>query len=351
MGTGACEKCGIDLTEVADKRPQIELRCFHDGNLGLVLHPDETAIKVHPGDALEIRWRLNYPKDGGPPTITEIGWDDEHRKVSQGDRSGADAGINSDGGAARGARQGALDAFADEGTSSGVAPDSFEKMTGFRAWIITDDEGLRSTAYREHVWNPQGPEEATCQSEKDGHHVSFELFRLREQAEDEPDPNRRAAILANIDREIMVSRRSPERNCKCGIYAVHEASEITKRIGEQEGIVYGRIEAWGKIADYDKGFRAEKAQIVALFRPKTWTKRRQVRRIAKKYGVPVESAPYKLPDSDSNFAFKMGGFWIGFTTIGVAGALLGGVLGYLAATVTYTLITLTAASLFGKYRR
>src|SRR3989304_8030592 len=243
MIDGECEKCGIDLSEVADKRPQIELICHHDGNLGLIMHPNETIIKVHPGDALEIRWRLSYPKDGGPPTITEIGWEDGHWGEAQGDNDRDLPGVSADGGASGGTSKRALDSYADEGTGTGVVPDGFEKLTGYRAWIITDDDRPRSTAHRDHIWTTEGPEVAVCQKERDGHHVSYELFRLREEAAQVDDPVRRTTIQANIDREIMVARRSPERNCQCGIYAVHEASEITKRIGEQEGIVYGRVKA------------------------------------------------------------------------------------------------------------
>lgn len=357
MIDGACEKCGIDLSEVADRRPQIELTCQHDGSLGLALYPQTTAITVHPGDAFEIRWRLNYPKDGGPPTITEIGEADGHWKVSQGDRGGTDAGVGTDVGANAGARassgQGASNALeAFEGAGAGLAPDGFEKITGYRAWIISkDDDSLHSTAHRYHLWDTNGPEVAVCQKEHEGHHISYDLFRLREQAALVEDPEKRAIIQSNIDREIMTARRSPERNCQCGIYAVNEASEIIKRIGEQEGIVYGRVKAWGKIADYEKGFRAEKVEIDALFRPHGWLKRRRVSRIAKAYGVKVEAPPYSLPDPDQSYSFKIGAFWAGFLLAGGAGIVfLEGVGGYLVATMTYSLAVITLTSLIGRSR-
>lgn len=348
--TDECEKCGIDLSEVADRRPQIDLTCQHDGTLGLRLHPNETKIKVHPGDALEIRWRLNYPSDGGPPTITEIGWDNGHWGEAQGDNDRAVPGGLASGGAV-GPSGTALDSFADEGTSTGVTPDSFQKLTGYRAWVITDDDRLRSTAHREHVWTTDGPEIAVCQRERDGHHVSYELYRLREEAAalSDEDP-RKVTIQANIDREVMNSRRSPERNCMCGIYAVHDSREITKRIGQQAGIVYGRVEAWGKVADYEKGFRAEKVSVAALFRPRGWKKRLQVKRIAKAYGVPVEPAPYKLPDPDYRWGLGANAFWLGFIAAGVTGVYLWGFLGYIAATMTYSLATFAVGALLDQRR-
>lgn len=345
-----CEKCGIDLSEVSDKRPQIELECQHNGNLGLMVRPGDPLIVVRPGDAFEIKWKFSYPSDGGPPTIKEVGRKDEHREVPQGDRSGADAGGGTGTGAITGAGAGAdLDAYSDEGARSSIGiPDSIEKVVGYRGWVITGDEKLGSTAHRDHVWKEQGPEVAYCQRERDGHHVSLNLFKLRQQAELLPDGDpRKVSIQANIDREIMTARRSPERNCMCGIYAVYDPLEIAPRIGNTDGIVYGRVKAWGKIAEYDKGFRAEKVEVDCLYRPRNLFERRRVARIAKKYGVEVEKPPVLLDSSETRFWKRHGYPWfgLGFAGMGIVGAIVGGLVGYLAATLTYSVMFLSLVAI------
>ena len=120
-------------------------------------------------------------------------------------------------------------------------------------------------------------------------------------------------------------------------------------------MVYGRVKAWGKIADYEKGFRAEKVEIDALFRPRSWAKRKRVRRLAKIYGVSVEAPPYKLPDSDISSLGSLGltiVFWMGFLAAGIGGATLfnNGVFGYAVATASYIFAALVLASIFNRLR-
>lgn len=341
---GACKDCGIDLSGITEKLPKIDLVCNHDGTLDVSINPnDDSTMRFDPGDAFEVLWELNYPEDGRPPTVTEIGVLDEHWGTTQGDHSGAVPGDSPGGVPSTDSRT--LAAFAAR-ADTGVAPDSFEKLTGYRGWIITPDNKLSSTAYRGHVWKTRGPEVANCQREQQGHHVSVNLYRLRQEiAELADDDQRKPGLTADIDREIMTARRSPERNCSCGIYAVHDPELIEDRIGIQPGIVYGRVKAWGKIADYDQGYRAEKVDIDCLYRPKSWKKRHQVAKIAKSYGTHVEKPPVDLPDSDPEYTkmSKTTTYLIGSVVLGLL-ASSHGLASYIENMVVYTAMFLAGYS-------
>lgn len=336
--------CGLDLSNISEKSPNMQIKCFHDGSVGLALHPQETYIKVRPGDSVEVRWRLTYPSDGGPPVLSEIGWDDEHRTTEEDNRSGAVPG-GSSGGAAYAS---SLDAFTDEGTSL-EAPDSFEPLLGYRAWLMTEQSGLKSTAH-DTVWEEGKPTEAICQQFRDGHHVSFDLFQLRQELDSVPEAQR-PAVQARIDQAIMRAKRSPERNCMCGLYAVSDPKNLKDRISEVPGLVYGRVKAWGKIAEYTEGFRAEKAEIDCLYLPKGFLKRRKVRRIAEAYGVPVVKAPKGVPSGIDPFPLGFTLFWVGFWVVGILGLQADGMLGYFGAVIGYSVAALVGVSILDKLHR
>jgi hypothetical protein len=308
-----CE-CGLDLAHVASEAPDIEIKCLHDGSLGLRLHPDEGYLRVHPGDNLEVKWRLSYPKDGGPPVLREIGVDDGHRGVPQGDDDRAISGDHTG--------EEPFGAFADEGASPGVTPDGFEPLVGYRAWIMTSDYDLKSTAH-DYIWKTE--DVALCQNIPGGHHVSVDLFRLKERLGTVTDPVERSVLESRIDQAIMDAKRSPERNCMCGFYAVDDPGTIPARVGEHlDNLVYGRIKAWGKIAEYSEGFRAEKVRIDALFAPSTWWQRRKARRVARKYGVPLEKSPVKFTRRPFNkMPLVFSGFWLGALVVAIAGHSIG----------------------------
>lgn len=341
--------CGLDLTAVTARRPDISVKCLHDGTLGLRLHPEEAFIRVHPGDNLEVRWRLTYPRDGGPPMLYEIGAQDEHWQGREVDRNRADG----DPGSGREANRDPFAAFAGEAAGSGLAseavPDGFEPLIGYRAWIMTDADMLKSTA-QDHVWLP-GPQTAGCVQQRDGHHVSYDLFRLRDELRREPDGDRKAVIQANIDRAIMNAKRSPERNCMCGFYALLRPETVGSKIGDMQGLVYGRIKAWGKIGEYSEGFRAEKAQVDALYLPYGYIRRRKVKRIAKKYSVPVERPPEGLRSGGDSFPIMFAVFWVGLLLAGLLGvAMFGSVEGYAMTVAFYICIALGGATAIDHFR-
>lgn len=249
------------------------------------------TVRLHPGDSLDVSWRLLYPRDGGPPIIQEItrGEEDGHRGVQANHGGGAVPGVSS-GGTSDNPGSGA-----SQGASPGVAPripDGFEPLVGYRAWILEDDR-LTSTAYS-HAWSTEGPEVATCK-ETESHHVSYELYRLRERASLLSEGPEAEEVQAQIAEAMSYAARSPERNCNCGIYAVNKVDQIGQRVGTRPGLVYGRVRAWGKIATYEHGFRAEKVAIEALYLPKSFIGRRKVKRVAKVYGVPVEKPGKDVP--------------------------------------------------------
>ena len=340
--------CGLDFSAIINKTPIINIKCLHDGTVGLSLYNEESYITVVPGQNIEVRWRVTYPKEGGPPTLSRIGWNDEDRQAGEVDRDRTDAGITS----GAGTSEDPFAAFADEGAGSGLAPDGFIPLIGYRAWVATRDDLLKSTAHAT-VWSPNGSEVASCQQYRDGHHVSFDLFKLRQELDKVPE-EQRPAIQANIDRAIMDAKRSPERNCMCGIYAVSELKDLGDRVRQMSGLVHGRIKAWGKIATYTKGFRAEYAKVDALYLPKNWLKRYKVRRIAKNYGVPVEEFPEgTITPKEKNVlpTATVVLFWIGFVAVGAFGFGTGGIVGYAISTASYALSTMVIGVIQERIKR
>ncbi len=100
-----------------------------------------------------------------------------------------------------------------------------EPLLGFRQWVYRDSKLISMyTSYWEN-----GDLTATCQK--------------------------------YYDDETREKHRSPDSECSCGIYAHYLPLESYKKT--KNGI-FGVIEASGKILMGTKGFRAEKAKIVAL---------------------------------------------------------------------------------------
>lgn len=53
---------------------------------------------------------------------------------------------------------------------------------------------------------------------------------------------------------------APVQECTCGVYAYLAPNPLRRR----PGVVFGAIEAWGKVVIHETGFRAQHARVIAL---------------------------------------------------------------------------------------
>lgn len=124
---------------------------------------------------------------------------------------------------------------------------------GLRQWTLRD--GLRG--HRDYIWVPGQEHAATCL-------VNIDIAYVHDAV---------AQLLARYGR-APADRSEPahqvtDPDCTCGFYAYTEAEPLLKN-SVTTGFypaVFGLVKAWGHVTQGTHGFRAEKAQIVALTRP------------------------------------------------------------------------------------
>jgi hypothetical protein len=190
---------------------------------------------------------------------------------------------------------------------------------GFRMWLGRQTTGLRSTAYPAHRWQI-GVNTAICQTkillERDG-------LPLIDCKCISCSNNQEAVKLAYKNRlALFGSHKSPEMSnndlcSKCGLYAyhmpemLHLSNAYVPSVSDKHGgYIFGSIKATGSIIFGDLGFRAEHAEVEALYGGANGPA------LAEEYGVPwfktqaemveyfpfipLENFPYApLPESPS----------------------------------------------------
>jgi hypothetical protein len=105
-------------------------------------------------------------------------------------------------------------------------------LRGYRIWYPTvNGRQLRSIAIGASFWNP-GVNEATC-------YFPYNCF----------------------------PHAIPRKSCKCGFYAKHTLEALERDFGYQRlhVLAYGSIKAYGRVVLGTAGFRAQYAEIEALF--------------------------------------------------------------------------------------
>lgn len=137
---------------------------------------------------------------------------------------------------------------------------------GYRVWRIAGDR-LTGWWYTGYVWAP-GVSEASCDTRR---------WTLR---------GRRAC---------HPGRAAPQRDCGCGLYALHEPWDFAgplpcRHFGyyERADAVIGVVAGWGRAFRGGHGWRAQFARPVALYRAPDVGER--VDRIAGRYGCQVVEA-------------------------------------------------------------
>jgi hypothetical protein len=129
---------------------------------------------------------------------------------------------------------------------------SLTPLVGFRAWRATAEHELRPLAhYSLAAWNDGPRAAAVC----------------------------RLSAHAAVDaRGGEVAHEAPHWSCTCGIHAYYAPGWTRVPYA---GLVYGAILAWGRIVEHERGFRAERAEIIAL------AEGPNARPVADRYELPV----------------------------------------------------------------
>lgn len=128
-----------------------------------------------------------------------------------------------------------------------AAPDFVEPLIGWRAWHVIDTpDGLRlHSVGRDVAWEPGAPHTATCR--------------------------RRRAWWRRRDRIDL--HGAPHADCSCGVWAVPDAAtaltaiDICGRSWKPIHRIVGRVSLWGRVVEYERGWRAQYAYPAELIVP------------------------------------------------------------------------------------
>lgn len=134
-------------------------------------------------------------------------------------------------------------------------PTFSECVIGYRSWKLAD--WVLSPLSFGHPWRP-GVNVSTCRA---GERSNIGLY------------------LTTQDRPLK-RHAAPDQDCTCGLHAYHEIPEQPISF-DGSPIVVGAVAAWGDLQVHYNGFRAERAQIVALVEAPS------LHEVAETYGVPL----------------------------------------------------------------
>ena len=151
-----------------------------------------------------------------------------------------------------------------------VTPDRLGALRGFRCWNLYDGE-LRSKGNK-FAWRP-GENVARC----------------------------------------SVNHAVPTRDCRCGLYAYKDQASLAHVLWNDDSSreIMGEIDLWGRIIEYEEGYRAEQAEITAIYADPNLD-RRAAARVAKEFNVPlVEVALIRppQPDTEQNRAVRFNRYY------------------------------------------
>jgi hypothetical protein len=134
---------------------------------------------------------------------------------------------------------------------------------GYRVWRIAGDR-LTGWWHTNYVWAP-GVSEASCAARR---------WTLRGRRARHPD------------------RAAPQRDCRCGLYALREPWDFAGYLPsgqfgyyDDSNVVIGVVAGWGRAFRGEHGWRVQFARPVALYRSPELGER--VDRIAARYGCRV----------------------------------------------------------------
>lgn len=170
------------------------------------------------------------------------------------------------------------------GNESIVVPDVVEPIRAYRAWSCSDDGVLRG--YGGTEWPTDEPLTAGCSGTSDW------PGGLRFVMNDYVDPTPCV--------ECPSPTRGSHAGYGCGIYGYRTPLDLAANGGAK--VVWGEVLLWGTVYEHAKGWRAEIAQVAALYRLPCshWSGK-----AAKRYGVDLLPSPFTQADIDRARAPKV----------------------------------------------
>jgi hypothetical protein len=135
---------------------------------------------------------------------------------------------------------------------------------GYRTWRLAGDR-LTGWWYTGYAWAPEGAEASCC----------AKRWTRRGRRSRHPD------------------LPAPQRNCRCGLYALQEPWDFAGYlpfsvfgVTDESNAVVGVVAGWGRAFRGEFGWRAQFARPVALYRA-PYLDGEQVERVARRYGCQV----------------------------------------------------------------
>lgn len=166
------------------------------------------------------------------------------------------------------------------GDDFSVRPFVAGAIYGLRSFQVTPDFHLKAVSY-DYLWSP-GLNVAACARNQDNYAINasqidsgtngetFELsFRGSQKPAIEWDDVRKKLILHVLSYQMLpdtpeTRHQVAQLDCSCGFYGYFDATAADTY--HRPGHVYGVIKGYGRVTVGDRGFRAEKAELVALIR-------------------------------------------------------------------------------------
>lgn len=116
-----------------------------------------------------------------------------------------------------------------------MTPDFFAPLEAWRKFSVTDRGRVLKSVGVSGVWPMADPGAAFCQAEN--------WFNPASDAPAHEDP-------------------CPSLGCSCGFYAYKTRDDAEKH---GQGHILARVEVWGRIAEHERGYRAERVKLKELF--------------------------------------------------------------------------------------
>jgi hypothetical protein len=151
-----------------------------------------------------------------------------------------------------------------------MIPDTPGPITGYRCW--NSDGAYLEAIGGSWIWRPS-VNKAHC----------LNLPNVYKQLATMPNPAFRQQYL-----RMLASHQPAEQNCMCGFWAYSNLDTLIDERGwpNNHGMIYGTVSMWGRVAEFEKGYRSEHARVTGIYDtgPRS-------RRVAMRYQVPLLELP------------------------------------------------------------
>lgn len=174
-----------------------------------------------------------------------------------------------------------------------VVPDYIEPLIGYRAWYVFD--GRLASINNHQQWPEKQPMQAKCDNAESGglHGMTGMMSSMVTSTVSMTTPvyatPAQAAVLAFGQWFNRCRHKAPMIGCSCGIYAHKHVNGSYMQSAPGSYHAWGEVYLWGKIQEYEDGYRAQFAYPKSLSTGAADV----AQAIAAKYGVPCAAVRVK----------------------------------------------------------